>query len=283
MSSAVLLASLLVSAVVSAEQLKYQVYNPQDTAVFPVSSTLISGQHDAILVDAQFSVKDAENLVTMVKDSGKTLKYIVITAGDPDFYFGLEPLVQAFPDAKVIASPQVVAHIESTKAQKFAYWRPILKDGAPKQVYVPEVYAQKTLKLEGEKIEFKAPTSYAAYLWVPSNRTLLGGVGVTSGIHVWTADTQSVAARNQWRATLKEMQALHPKAVIPGHYMGDIPKGLDAIQFSYQYLTDFDEVLKTTKESKSVIAAMQDKYANLAGVSSLELSSQVNTGEVEWK
>ncbi|MBP2545356.1 Vmh family MBL fold metallo-hydrolase [Acinetobacter guillouiae] len=278
-----LASSVMLSASAFAAELSYKVYNPQAQGIFPVTSTLISGEKDAVLVDAQFSVNDANNLVKIIQDSGKNLKYIVITAGDPDFYFGLEPLVQAFPDAKVIATPEVVKHIEATKEGKFAYWGPILKNGAPSQVIVPSASEDKTIVLEGEKIEIKSPGKYASYLWVPSNRTILGGVGLSSGIHLWTADAQTEKERNEWRKTLKQMNRLNPRAVIPGHYIGDIPTGTQAIDFTYQYLVDVDQVLKDHKDSASVIAALKEKYPNLAEESSLELSSKVLTGEMEWK
>ena len=278
-----LASSVMLSASAFAAELSFKVYNPQAQGIFPVTSTLISGEKDAVLVDAQFSVNDAKNLVKIIQDSGKNLKYIVITAGDPDFYFGLEPLVQAFPDAKVIATPEVVKHIEATKEGKFAYCGPILKNGAPSQVIVPSASEDKTIVLEGEKIEIKSPGKYASYLWVPSNRTILGGVGLSSGIHVWTADAQTEKERNEWRKTLKQMNRLNPRAVIPGHYIGDIPTGTQAIDFTYQYLVDVDQVLKDHKDSASVIAALKEKYPNLAEESSLELSSKVLTGEMEWK
>ncbi|MDI1223125.1 MULTISPECIES: Vmh family MBL fold metallo-hydrolase [Acinetobacter] len=278
-----LASSVMLSASAFAAELSYKVYNPQSQGIFPVTSTLISGEKDAVLVDAQFSVNDAKNLVKIIQDSGKNLKYIVITAGDPDFYFGLEPLVQAFPDAKVIATPEVVKHIEATKEGKFAYWGPILKNGAPSQVIVPSASEDKTIVLEGEKIEIKSPGKYASYLWVPSNRTILGGVGLSSGIHLWTADAQTEKERNEWRKTLKQMNRLNPRAVIPGHYIGDIPTGTQAIDFTYQYLVDVDQVLKDHKDSASVITALKEKYPNLAEESSLELSSKVLTGEMEWK
>jgi glyoxylase-like metal-dependent hydrolase (beta-lactamase superfamily II) len=278
-----LASSVMLSASAFAAELSYKVYNPQAQGIFPVTSTLISGEKDAVLVDAQFSVNDAKNLVKIIQDSGKNLKYIVITAGDPDFYFGLEPLVQAFPDAKVIATPEVVKHIEATKEGKFAYWGPILKDGAPSQVIVPSASEDKTIVLEGEKIEIKSPGKYASYLWVPSNRTILGGVGLSSGIHLWTADAQTEKERTEWQKTLKQMNRLNPRAVIPGHYIGDIPTGTQAIDFTYQYLVDVDQVLKDHKDSASVIAALKEKYPNLAEESSLELSSKVLTGEMEWK
>ena len=278
-----LVSSIALSASAFAAELSYKVYNPQTQAIFPVTSTLITGEKDAVLVDAQFSVNDAKNLVKIIQDSGKSLKYIVITAGDPDYYFGLEPLVQAFPDAKVIATPEVVKHIQATKEGKFAYWGPILKSGAPSQIIVPNVIEDKSIELEGERIEIKAPGKYASYLWVPSNRTILGGVGVSSGIHLWTADTQSKEARDEWKKVLKQMNRLRPSAVIPGHYIGDIPTGTQAIDFTYHYLVDVDKVLKDHKDSASVIAKLKEKYPNFADESSLELSSKVLTGEMEWK
>jgi len=258
----ILVSSVALSASAFATELTYKVYNPQTQGIFPVTSTLISGEKDAILVDAQFSTHDAKNLVKLIQDSGKNLQYIVITAGDPDYYFGLEPLVQAFPNAKVIATPEVVKHIEATKVGKFAYWGPILKDAAPTQVIVPNATEAKSIELEGEKIEIKSPGKYASYLWVPHNRTILGGVGVSSGIHLWTADTQSEKQRDAWKKTLKQMKRLSPSAVIPGHYIGDITKATQAIDFTYKYLVDVDKVLKDHKDSSSVIAALKEKYPN---------------------
>ena len=133
--SALAIATTLFSTSVLAAPLTLQTYNPQENGIFAVNSTLASGPHEAVLFDAQFSVKDGEKLVEMIKKSGKKLTRIVITSGDPDFYFGLEPLVKAFPDVNVVATAEVVKHINATKAAKLAYWGPQMKDGAPKQVY----------------------------------------------------------------------------------------------------------------------------------------------------
>ncbi len=94
--SALAVATALFSGAVFAAPLTLQTYNPQEKGLFAVNSTLVSGPHEAVLFDAQFSVKDGEKLVEMIKKNGKPLSRIVITSGDPDFYFGLEPLVKAF-------------------------------------------------------------------------------------------------------------------------------------------------------------------------------------------
>ncbi|VCW51824.1 hypothetical protein BANRA_00026 [Klebsiella pneumoniae] len=176
--SALAVATALFSGAVFAAPLTLQTYNPQEKGLFAVNSTLVSGPHEAVLFDAQFSVKDGEKLVEMIKKNGKPLSRIVITSGDPDFYFGLEPLVKAFPQAEVVATPEVVKHIAATKAAKLAYWGPQMKDGAPTQVYVPQALEANSFTIDGEKVTIMQPHDYAAFVWIRANKTILGGTGV---------------------------------------------------------------------------------------------------------
>ncbi|TYT35228.1 MBL fold metallo-hydrolase [Lelliottia nimipressuralis] len=276
-----LLCALFTPAVFAAP-LTLDTYNPQEKGIFAVSSTLVSGPKEAVLFDAQFSVKDGEQLVEKVRRSGKTLSKIVITSGDPDFYFGLQPLVKAFPNAKVVATQAVVDHIKATKDAKLALWGPQMKDGAPSELIVPQVIASTTVMVDGEKIDIEQADSYAAYVWIPSAKAILGGTGVSSGIHLWTADTQTKASRQQWLSTLDEMAAHKPERVIPGHYLGTPPAGTAAIDFTRTYLQQFEQALAAHKASTGVIDTMKKQWPDLAEVSSLELSAKVNTGEMKW-
>ncbi|MFT1053904.1 Vmh family MBL fold metallo-hydrolase [Enterobacter hormaechei] len=276
-----LLTTLFTPAVYAAP-LTVDTYNPQEKGIFAVSSTLVSGPKEAVLFDAQFSVKDGEALVEKIRQSGKTLNKIVITSGDPDFYFGLQPLVKAFPNTKVVATQQVVDHIRATKDAKLAFWGPQMKDGAPTQLYVPQVLASTTFMIDGERVNIEEPESYAAYVWIPSAKTILGGTGVSWGIHVWTADTQTPESRKQWQQTLDSMAALKPEHVIPGHYLGTPPAGTGAIDFTRRYLQQFEQALTADKASTGVINTMKKQWPNLAEASSLELSAKVNTGEMKW-
>jgi glyoxylase-like metal-dependent hydrolase (beta-lactamase superfamily II) len=117
--SALAVATALFSSAAFAAPLTLQTYNPQEKGIFAVNSTLVSGPHEAVLFDAQFSVKDGEKLVDMIRKSGKKLSRIVITSGDPDFYFGLEPLVKAFPDAKWWPRPR---WLNTSKPPKRPSW-----------------------------------------------------------------------------------------------------------------------------------------------------------------
>ena len=265
-----------------AAPLQLDVYNPQEKGIFPVSSTLVSGPKEAILFDAQFSTKDGEQLVQMIRASGKTLKAIVITSGDPDFYFGLQPIVNAFPQVKVLATPQVVDHIRATKEAKLQFWGPQMKDGAPTSLTVPQATTQTQFTVDGEPLELRHSNDYAAYIWIPANRAIIGGTGVASGIHVWTADTQSEEQRSTWRNVLSEMQSLQPTQVVPGHYIGERPTGDKAIRFTQDYLQSFVQVLGAKKGSDYVIKTMTAAWPGLADASSLELSAKVNSGEMKW-
>ncbi|EMY7638356.1 TPA: Vmh family MBL fold metallo-hydrolase [Citrobacter freundii] len=265
-----------------AAPLQLDVYNPQEKGIFPVSSTLVSGPKEAILFDAQFSTKDGEQLVQMIRASGKTLKAIVITSGDPDFYFGLQPIVNAFPQVKVLATPQVVDHIRATKEAKLQFWGPQMKHGAPTSLTVPQATTQTQFTVDGEPLELRHSNDYAAYIWIPANRAIIGGTGVASGIHVWTADTQSEEQRSTWRNVLSEMQSLQPTQVVPGHYIGERPTGDKAIRFTQDYLQSFEQVLGAKKGSDYVIKTMTAAWPGLADASSLELSAKVNSGEMKW-
>ena len=276
------LLSTLITPAVFAAPLNVDTYNPQEKGIFAVSSTLVSGPKEAVLFDAQFSVKDGEALVEKIRRSGKTLNKIVITSGDPDFYFGLQPLVKAFPNAKVVATQHVVDHIKATKDAKLAFWGPQMKDGAPTELIVPQVITSTTFMVDGEKIDIEQPDSYAAYVWIPSAKTILGGTGVAWGIHVWTADTQTPESRKQWQETLVKMAAHKPERVIPGHYLGTPPAGAGAIDFTRDYLQRFEKALAAHKDSAGIISTLKKQYPGLAEESSLELSAKVNTGEMKW-
>ncbi|RMP26103.1 Metallo-beta-lactamase protein [Pseudomonas coronafaciens pv. atropurpurea] len=164
------LSALLPIAAQAATPLVIDVYNPAEKAVFPVSSELVTGEHDAVLIDAQFQRNDAQALVEKIKASGKKLTSVYISHSDPDYYFGLDVIQAAFPDAKIVASAPTVKAIKASMQGKLAYWSPILKDNAPEKLVLPEVLEGDHLSLEGRSLEIKGLTGPAperSYVWIP--------------------------------------------------------------------------------------------------------------------
>ena len=128
----------------------------------------------------------------------------------------------------------------------------------------------------------QGPSPERSYLWIPSLKTVTGGVVVSSGIHLWVADTQTSASRQNWQTTLKRIAALKPATVVPGHYLGTVPQGLGAVSYTSGYLQDFEIEASRSSDSLALINAMKTRYPLAGEDTSLELSAKVIKGEMKW-
>ena len=92
----------------------------------PISSTLIYGKRDAVLVDAFITVEQADALVDWVEASGKNLTTIHATHGHGDHFFGIGALLDRFPNARAVATPDVVRVMrQQASPQSLAsFWNP---------------------------------------------------------------------------------------------------------------------------------------------------------------
>ena len=269
----------------AASTLKLDVYNPGEKAIFPVTSVLVSGEKEAILVDAQFGKSQAEQVVEKIRASGKQLTTIYISHGDPDYYFGLDTLTAAFPKAKVLASQPTVDHIKQTVDGKLAFWGPKMGADVPAKTIVPDVLKGDSLILEGQKLQvlgLEGPQPDRSFVWIPSIKAVVGGVVVAQNIHVWMADTQTPQSHADWLATLHSIETLKPQVVVPGHYLGESDRALAAVQFTAAYIKAFDEETAKARDSAELIAAMKKRFPALGDESSLELSAKVAKGEMKW-
>lgn len=283
--SLLLSSALLGSAAEAAEALKLSVYQADENS-FNVTSVLVSGQHDAVLIDSGFTRADAYRIAARVLDSGKTLKAIYISQADPDYYFGATVLKQIFPQAELLAAAPTLARIKSNMAGKVAFWGPKMGSNAPQApLALPQQLKGSQLTLEGQAIEVRGTTGLLAhrgYVWIPSIRAIVGNIGVVSGLHVWTADTQSKQERQAWLSQLDEMEALQPAQVIPGHMAANAPTGLASIRYTRSYLQQFEQNLALSGNSGALIQRMQQAFPHAGEVMSLEIGAKVNKGEMKW-
>jgi glyoxylase-like metal-dependent hydrolase (beta-lactamase superfamily II) len=233
---------------------------------FQVNSTLIAGEKEAILVDAMFTRADAHRVVAAVLDSGKTLTTVYVTHGHPDHYFGGEVIKAAFPNAKFVAHPDIVAVITKTWEGKVKQWGPMYGANLTDKPVVPEPLKEKALTLDGEKLELVGPVqgddAKNTYVWIPTAKTLIAGDILYAGTHVWTAETKA-ADRKAWQKTLDALAKLNAAVVIPGHQQPDSKQDAAIITFTKQYLTDFDAAVSGSKTSDEVQTKVKAKYASL--------------------
>ena len=264
--------------------LTVQVYNA-DANSFHVNAVLVAGKTDAVLLDTGFTRADALRIAAMVLDSKKTLKTIYISQADPDYYFGIEVLKQAFPDAKVVTTAPTLKKIQATLPTKLQVWGPRMGANAPKQVPLPEVLAGNTLTLEDQTLEIRGlddSLPHRSYVWIPSIKTIAGGVNVYAGLHLWTADAQTPQERADWAKKLGQMAALNPVTVIPGHSQPGQAQDASQLAWSQAYLARYEQELRKAANSAELIAAMKQAYPTAGLGVALDIGAKVNKGEMKW-
>jgi glyoxylase-like metal-dependent hydrolase (beta-lactamase superfamily II) len=276
--------SLVFASAQAAQPLQVKVYNADGNS-FNVNSTLIYGEKEAMVIDAGFTRADALRIAANVLDSGKQLKTIYVSQADPDYYFGVETIKEIFPQAEVVTTPAVLEKINAKLAGKLGFWGPKMGANAPRTPVLPKALSGNTLTVDGQTVEIRGTTGALAhrpYAWIPSIKAVVGNIGVFGNMHVWTADTQTVAERSAWIAQLDEMAALQPTVVVPGHMLPGTALDVTAVNYTKGYLQAFEKNAAATKTSAELIEAMKKAYPAAPMGLSLDIGAKVNKGEMKW-
>jgi glyoxylase-like metal-dependent hydrolase (beta-lactamase superfamily II) len=255
---------------------------------FPVGSqnktaTLVTGDTDALLVDAGFTRADGHRLAAAILDSGKRLTMIVISHGDPDFYFGAEVVADAFPDATIVATPQVIDHITHSYDKKLTAWAAVGANLPTRLVDITPLTGD--LTLEGHRFELKGGAPQLPdrhYLWQAEHRAVLGGVLLFQQEHVWTADTARPEQRAAWIGQLDEIAALEPLLVVPGHRLPGTAADLSAVTGTRDYLLAFEEELAKATDGAALTEALTGRYPGYGMLIAAQIGAKVAKGEMTW-
>ncbi|MBS1166306.1 MAG: metallo-beta-lactamase [Proteobacteria bacterium] len=248
---------------------------------------LVTGPTEALLIDAGFGYSDSRPLIDAIKASGKKLTTIYISQSDPDYYFSLKPIHEAFPDAKVLAASATLSAIKGNIEGKLALWGPMLKDNGPQtlaDIVIPEAFDGPSLSVDGEAVEIVTAKGLdnRRYLWAPSLKAVFGGVLIFSGVHVWLADTPTREGRAAWIAALDEIAALKPAVVVPAHMVANAATDLSGVAHTKAYLLAFEEELPKATDAAALKAAMEARFPGLEMGVALDIGSKVLKGEMKW-
>ena len=106
----------------------------------PTSATLIYGERDAVLVDAFLTVQQAHAAVEWIVASGKNLTTIYITHGHSDHFFGIGALLDRFPNAKAVATPNVLKVMRQQASPEFvgSFWNARYPGQIPEHLVLAE-------------------------------------------------------------------------------------------------------------------------------------------------
>lgn len=247
------------------------------------TATLVTGEDEALLVDAGFTRADGHRLAAEILDSGKKLTTVFVSHGDPDFYFGAEVLADAFPDARFVATPIVIEHIQHSYEGKLKAWEALGPNLPTRLVGLTPLTGD--LALEGHRFELKggpAGLPDRHYLWQAEQRALLGGVLLFQQEHVWVADTPTADDRAVWVALLDEMTALDPRLVVPGHRLPGTAADASAITATREYLLAFEEELAKAADGAALTQALVKRYPDHGMLIAAQIGAKVAKGEMKW-
>ncbi|WP_086661535.1 MBL fold metallo-hydrolase [Lentzea kentuckyensis] len=255
---------------------------------FPVGSrnktaTLVTGENEALLVDTGFTRADGHRLVAAVLDSGKTLTTVFISHGDPDYYFGAEVVADAFPDARFVATPQVIEHVQHSYEGKLKAWSALGANLPTRLVELTPLTGD--LDLEGHRFELRggpAELPDRHYLWQADAQAVLGGVLIFGQEHVWVADTPKPEQRASWIGLLDEIAALDPQLVVPGHRLPEAPADASAISGTRECLLAFEEEFAAAADGAALTEALVKRYPDHGMLIAAQIGAKVAKGEMSW-
>jgi hypothetical protein len=254
---------------------------------FDVGSTVIVGPTEAIVVDCLVLASDATTEADSIAKLGVHLKAIYITHPDEDHYLGAAKFVERFPGTPVYMTPKALDRYKQVGPPAYARAKKALQGPLPPGVHVTladslvtvQPLPSTTLTVDGEAVVIHPDEqgdvleSNNSFIWIPSLRAILADDIVFNKYHAYLAASTTEAAHHRWHETLHRIAALHPLVVIASHKKSlDTPDTPDIVDAMDRYLTDFDAVRKTARDTGEFHAAMLRKYPDWSGDQLLRLS-----------
>jgi glyoxylase-like metal-dependent hydrolase (beta-lactamase superfamily II) len=258
-----------------------------DEGGFSVASVILLGNTDAALIDTQWTLSNGHRVAAEILETGKQLKTIFISHAHPDHYFGLEPIINAFPTAKVVALPAVARTINKQMFGKIDQWKKIIgPTNVPTKSITIEPLMQNYFELEGQRIEIipeiMGDLKYNTVVWIPSIKTLYGSDVLFNQAHPFTCEI-TADERKQWLWDIERLEKLGAEVVIPGHQKPGMPFDSSSFKFMKEYLIATEEELEKTNDTASFFYAMAMRFpdANLLFLSN-EMNAAVFKGGRDW-
>jgi glyoxylase-like metal-dependent hydrolase (beta-lactamase superfamily II) len=245
----------------------------------PIAATLISGDRDAVLVDALLTAGQAHNLVEWIDAHGKNLKAVYITHGHGDHWFGLGTVLERFPNARAFALPAVIEQMRQGSTPEFleSFWRPRFDGKLPRDLMFAEPLEDHTIKFEGHElivIELgHTDTDQTSCLHVPDIGLVVAGDSAYNDVHLYLAESDP-QRRGEWIAALGTIESLHPQTVIAGHQRAGRHDGPEIVEETRQYIRDFDRIAETTSTARDLYEQMLALHPDRINPDALWISAQ---------
>ena len=232
-----------------------------------MASTLIHGAQDAVLVDAFMTVKQANELADWVASSGKNLTTIYITHGHGDHWFGIGTLLERFPNARAVATPDVVKMMRQHASPEVLEksWKAAFPGQIPERLVIAEELKGNVIELEGHELVAvelgHTDTDHTTCLNVPSIGLVVAGDAAYNDVHLYLVESNP-KTRLEWISALDKIESLNPHAVIASHKRPDREDNPRIIEETRKYIRDFDRLAEMTTTAQELYDKMLELHPN---------------------
>jgi len=231
----------------------------------PISSTLISGKRDAVLVDTAITIDQNQRLVEWIAASGKNLMTIYVTHGHGDHFFGVNTIQKRFPKARLVATREVIAVMQKQASAPVvnAYWKTRFPGQIDSTLGVADELRGGVIELEGEQLVSvplgHTDTESTTCLHAPSIGLAVCGDAVYNDVHLHLGESNA-EGQKEWIAALDKVESLSPVAVIAGHKRPGAPDTPDTIEETRKYIRDFGRIAANTETASELYEQMLAIY-----------------------
>jgi glyoxylase-like metal-dependent hydrolase (beta-lactamase superfamily II) len=213
----------------------------------PVSSTLIFGERDAVLVDAPFTREQIQKVGDWIEQSGKRLAYIYVTHGHGDHWFGTAPLLDRFPGATVYATEGTIEVMaKQAREGREALWDKMFPGLIPESPVLAQPVPAGGFMLEGNVLQAievgHTDTDHSSVLHVPSIGLVVAGDAVYNGVHQYFLEGAD-GGLEEWLRAIDRIEQLEPRSVVAGHKNKDLPDDPGTLDQTRSYLRDVIRLL----------------------------------------
>lgn len=237
-----------------------------ETGTFsPTTSTIVSGPTEVVLIDTQYLKDDVRDLGDLIERTGKTLTTIYVTHAHPDHYFGIDSLMERFPEAKCIALPHIVEAIKETREEHAEQWVQMFGDTSVTCNALPDPFDGDTFFVDGSPLKIieveQADINPTTIVHIPAIDAVVAGDAIYNEIHPMLG-LSTAEEWQDWLGTVDLVENLKPRMIVAGHRR---PDGDDLavdmmIQQTRSYIKEFAVAYDLAKDAQDLIGIMSAKF-----------------------
>ena len=244
----------------------------------PISTTLVYGEHDAVLIDPPLTAAQAVAVGDWVEASGKRLTHILATHAHGDHWFTAATLTDRFPGAQMTALAGTIEQMHRTLAARKDFWDRILPGQIPASPVTAVPAGGNRIQLENHELILvdvgHSDTDDTGVVHIPDLHVVVAGDVVYNGVHQFLVESGN-GGRDAWRSAISVVEALAPRQIVAGHKIaGRDDDAARVIAESRRYLNDVDELLPRHPTPEDFFSAMLERHPGHLNASSLWGSAQ---------